>query len=74
MFISKKDIDIFFKHLKPTLPSHISHNTYRTSVPLSPFNNSLVELAEWVGDTGLVVVIGGEILYTVSLRSLTSFS
>ena len=42
-------------------------------MPLSPFNDSLVELAEWVGDTGLLVIIGGEILYTVSVRSLTFF-
>ena len=42
-------------------------------MPLSPFNNTLMELAEWVGDSGLLVVSGGEILYTVSVHSQTFF-
>lgn len=34
-------------------------------VPLSPFNDTLVMVAEWVGDTGLLAVSGDEILYMV---------
>ena len=41
-------------------------------VPLSPLNDTLVTVAEWVGDTGLLAVSRDEILYMVGCELTSS--
>ena len=41
-------------------------------VPLSPLNDTLVTVAEWVGDTGLLAVSEDEILYMVGCELTSS--